>query len=284
MKLKTIFILFNVIVVTTFLVVFLMPLFFLGIEFTTIFWRGNWYLVVLFVLVLAVLNTYFGLNWSLFNALEREDWRQVASVMERRIRDRGRFSDSNIRLLVNAYVVSSQPDRIRDMEQYLRERKPAILRRHALRFGIPHLLSNDGAEIERYFREFRSGELPDRSSDGSRGDTLRRLFGGGAPQDARYWIEWCYAFGLMLQGRVEEGRAILRLIVDTSPRGVVHGVALYLMEPNREEDSDVEERRRAFVDKLPSATWQKTVERERSELHVLVLSKLLLDVEKWLYR
>lgn len=267
MKLKTVFIIFNVIIVITFVLVFLMPLFFLGIDFTIIFWRSNWYLAVLFLTVLAVLNGYFARNWRLFSALERENWEEISTVLEDRVRRRGQINDSNIRLLVNAYVVSSRTDAIRELESHVRRKKPALLRRHVLRFGIPHLLSNNGDEIQQYFGEFRGKEIP------------RSIFRSEPPPDAEYWIEWSYAFGLLLQERMEAAGEILTTVVDTAPVGIVHAISLYLLSSRSDEDGRKEE----FVRRMPRTAWRKTIERERTQLHVLVLGKLLKDVEQWLY-
>ncbi|TVR67396.1 MAG: hypothetical protein EA427_13905 [Spirochaetaceae bacterium] len=279
MKLKTVFVLFNAIVVTTFLLVFLMPVFFLGIEFSTIFWRSNWYLAVLFVLVLLILNSYFAINWPLFSALENENWREIADVLEKRIRTRGRYSESNMRLLLNAYVVSGSTGKIQELEEHLRTRKPDVLEHHALRFGIPHLLSNDGKQIERYFAEFRR---PGGAGDGAV-STRRR-----GKSDKVYWVEWGYAFGLLLQERLDEGRTILQQIVKSAPAGIVRALALYLLAPHSEQektgDSDTEAARRDLVRELPREAWEKQLERERAELHILVLSRLLRDVEEWLYQ
>lgn len=325
MKLKTIFILFNAIVAVTFLVVFLMPLLFLGIEFSMIFWRSNWYLAILFALVLLVLNVYFGLNWELYAALEREDWREIAEILEKRIRKGHRFSESNIRLLINACVVSGKTEKTFELEEFLREKKPGVLERHALRFGIPYLLTNDGARIERFFSEFRrpavvGGRETDREQEEERvrrfdheqeeerargfhrdhrehregqktgrGGRLARWWGRryGSSEDA-YWIEWGYAFGLLLQERVDEGRAVLREIVQSAPAGLVRAVSLYLLSPNkgseRDATSETERWRRELAREMPREVWTKQVERERSELHMLVLSKLLRDVEEWLYK
>lgn len=284
MKLKAVFIIFNAIVVVTFLLVFLMPLFFLGFEFTMVFWRSNWYLAVLFFLVLAILNGYFVINWPLFSALEREDWHGIAGVLEKRVHQRHRYSDQNIRLLVNASVVTGRPEKIVALEKHLREHKPDLVRRHVLRLAIPHLLSNDGDEIARYFQEFRRAG-PGSGATGSRGST-----------EQAFWIEWGYAFGLMLQGQLQEGRATLTRIVDEAPAGIVRAISLYLLVPHSGSDGvvsdgdaadgttpDGEARRAALVAALPRDQWRKKVEREQSELHVLVLGRLLRDVEEWLY-
>jgi membrane protein implicated in regulation of membrane protease activity len=264
-KLKTIFVIFNFLIGLSFLFVFFMPALFLGWDYTRVFWGENWYLAVLFIAVLALLNGYFGANWRLFTALEHEDWNEVATVMERRIYTRHRYTRGNIRLLVNAYVVSSQIPRIGELETHLREHSPRALTRNALLIGIPHLLSNDGGEMVAYYGAFL---------DQVRGEEER-------------WIRWSYAFALMLDRRLDEAKdALLELARGVKP-GIIQGLSVYLLDAyvGRDETvgSQVAELRQNLTTTMSRAQWQKAVERRRSELYVLVLSKLLGDVETWLY-
>ena len=100
-------------------------------------------------MILAVLNGYFGRNWRVFTALEREDWDGVIEVLENRIFRYHRVNSGDVRLLVNAYVVRSRTEGIARLEGELRKHKPAALPKNALLLGIPHLLSNDGNESRR---------------------------------------------------------------------------------------------------------------------------------------
>lgn len=263
MKLKSIFIIFNVLVVLSFLFVFFLPAFFLGWDYTAVFWSDNWYLAVLFLAVLGILNAYFLRNWRLFTALEHEDWDAVISVMEARVRGRGPVRQGNVRLLVNAYVVTNRTEQVGQLEQYLREHAPKVLERTALLFGIPHLLSNDGEQMAAYYREFLES---------------------GSPRD-RDWIRWNYAFALMLQQRLDEARDILVELAEQRKPGLLKALSAYLLDAYQGGDTkEVVERARGVIrDSLSRREWQKQVDDERSELHILVLSKLLRDVEEWLY-
>ncbi|NLJ47390.1 MAG: hypothetical protein GX430_12650, partial [Treponema sp.] len=59
MKFKTIFILFNAVVAFSFLFIFLFPLFILGGEYAVGFWKTNWFLGILFLVILGILNWFF---------------------------------------------------------------------------------------------------------------------------------------------------------------------------------------------------------------------------------
>ncbi len=266
MKLKTIFIIFNVLIGISFLFVFLMPGLFLGWEYAGIFWSENWYLVLLFVGVFAVLNAYFFVNRRLFTALEQEDWDAVISVLEKRVLDRHRFSNGNIRLLVNAYVIRSRNDGIRSVEEAIRQNRPGKLSSFALLLGIPHLLSNDGKEIVEYYGAFID------SVSGHRGD----------------WVQWSYAFGLMLQEQTDAAGKTLESLCANAKDTVVRTLSAYLLEAYAGTDQNV----RRCVDKCRDAVssshsraeWERLVEKQRGELYVLILSKLLRDVTEWLYK
>ncbi len=266
MKLKTIFIIFNILIAISFLVVFLMPAIFLGWEYAGLFWNDNWYLVLLFFAVLFLLNAYFLVNKRLFTALEREDWDAVISVLEDRVFQKKRYNQGTIRLLVNAYVIRSKSDRIRDLENAVREHRPKLLPRYALLFGVPHLLSNNGPEITGYYEPFL--------------DTVSGADGN--------WIRWSYAFGLMLQERSGEARETLEELCRTGKDPIVRALSSYLMEAYAESDDSVraqiDECRASITAKYSIAEWRHLVEKKRGELYVLILSKLLNDVADWLYK
>jgi hypothetical protein len=63
MKFKTIYILFNAVILLSFGFIFLMPLFLLGTDYFALFLSKNWIAGVLFLLTLIIINGYF-LFWK----------------------------------------------------------------------------------------------------------------------------------------------------------------------------------------------------------------------------
>lgn len=266
MKLKVIFIIFNILIVVSFALVFLLPAILLGWDYAGAFWSGNWYLALIFVVVIGGLNGYFVYNFRLFSALEREDWQGVIEVLERRVMRGSRRSNGQIRLLVNAYVVTSRPEGIERLEEFLRQSDRRALVANAVILGIPHLLSNDGARMERYYGEFR----------------------GAVGGEEGQWIEWCYGFALMLQTRVDEARTVLASLAEATRPGVLAGLNAYLLDSLANADESLrglaERERCRIVETVPHARWKGLVERRRSDLYVLILTRLVRDAETWLYR
>ena len=73
MKFKAIFVIFNLIILVSFLFIFLIPFFMLGWDYTQVFWTENWSVALVFVGVmagLAILAVQFGPQRLLCGELE----------------------------------------------------------------------------------------------------------------------------------------------------------------------------------------------------------------------
>lgn len=263
MKFRVIFLLFNVILVLSFLVIYLMPLFIIGWDYTKVFWAANWYLPVVFFVIIAALNVYFALNWRLFSLLEREEWSALVTYLEEQIYTKGRILRQYLRILVNGYLVNSNTDGIERLEAHIREKRSRLMPSMALLFGIPHLLKNQPEEMERYFSEFLSQR---------------------ATRD-RHWIAWDHAFALMLLKRRDDARGELLAVVKRSREPVLRLLSLYLLDAFSDGDvSQVLEAGKAGLKKRFSpALWQRELERAKDNVQVVILAKLVQEATEWLF-
>jgi hypothetical protein len=182
MKFKTIFIVFNIVIVLSFLFIFFLPLALLGVEYSQAFWERNWPLAVVFVVIIGAMNAFFAGNWRLFSLLEKEDWPSLITYLEDRVYTKGRIRGQYIKLLVNTYMVSSNVSGIEKLEAHVGEKKPALLEKNALLFGVPHVLRNDGADMEAYFGRY----LHSRKSESAE------------------WIDWNFSFALLLERKLDD--------------------------------------------------------------------------------
>jgi hypothetical protein len=266
MKMKGIFILLNAVLGVAFLVIFLTPLFLLGGDWFNIFWSRNWPIAIVFVLTLAVVDTYFALNWKLFDALEREDWAGVASFLEDRIFRRKKIIASQVRLLLNTYMVTSNTEGILALEAYLAKTKPGLIPRFSLSFGIPHLLAKDPADPESFFRKLLAAD-----------------HGVADPQ----WIAWNHAFSLLQLKRPDDARAELSELSEAVTEPVLLLLALYLLDVMAKNDAELEAhvtgKREKLRAKYTPATFQKAIEKSSGNTQVVVLSRLLQDAVQWLF-
>ncbi|MFP4429867.1 MAG: hypothetical protein ACLFPV_01305 [Spirochaetaceae bacterium] len=265
MKFKIIFIIFNIVIVASFLFIFFMPAIFLGWEYSRLFWSSNWILGAAFVAVLGGLNAYFLSNWKLFAYLEREEWPRLIDYLEDQVYRKRRFNRQRIRILINAYIVSSRTDAITKLEEFLRTEKPQIIPRFSLALGVPHLLRNDPIDMELYY-----GELKDKKQTN---DPL--------------WVRWSYAFALMLGKKAEPARNELLSIAGDAKDPILRLLTAYLLDAYASQDQDVQnvvvETVRAVTGSYTLAAWRKEVERRRSNIQIVVLSKLIDDATAWAF-
>jgi hypothetical protein len=265
MKFKTIFILFNVVIVFSFLFIFFMPLTVLGWDYAQLFWSRNWILAVLFVAVMVGINAYFFSQWRLFMLLESENWQGLIHYLEERIYDKKRIRPQHVRILINTYVVTSRLDAIEKLEGFLVKHRPDLVSRFALQLGVPYLLKNQADTAERFF----SGLLEN--------PRVKR----------RNWIRWTHAFAVLLQQKQDDAKERLKELVPDVKDPVLLVLALYLLEAFTKSDEEagrlVESNLAELKQKYTQSQWSKEADKRKNEIHVLLLSKLLQEASDWAF-
>jgi hypothetical protein len=271
MKFRTIFILFNVVILFSFLFVFLLPIFLLGPSSSFDFWKGNWYLALLFLLLIAGLNAFFLLNRTTFTLVEREDWGALSAHLVGLMFPKGRFRSSRVRLLVNSYLLLSDIAGIERLEAELAAKRPDILRKNALLFGVTRLLRNRSEEAEAFFATYLDAK----------------------DVESREWLRFDYGFSLVLQKKI--GQALPYLEEGATSRDpVLCLLSAYLMGTlgaSQAADDAAKASVIAVADaarsklrkRFTNTKWNKEVERAKSEVHIVILSKLIDDAGRWLY-
>jgi hypothetical protein len=270
-KFRTIYILFNIIVVISFLFVFLLPFFLLGPGYSLTFWKGNWYLALIFLAVIAALNAFFIVNWKIFVLVEKEDWSALSVHLVDRIFRRKRYSGRHVNLLVNAYLLQSDVEGIDRLEAELAARRPELLRRSAVLFGVTRLLRNRPEDAEAFLKPYL----------------------GAKDAEYRDWLRFDYAFSLSLQRRFTDAAPFLREGC-SSRDAVLALLSAYLLgslaaasAPGESERASLKKQaeatRLSLRKRFPGRRWNREVERAKGEVHIVVLSRLIDDAARWLF-
>lgn len=265
MKMKAIFLLLNAVLGVAFLVIFLTPLLLVGGDWFQVFWSRNWPIAIAFALALGAIDLYFLMNWRLFTALENENWGEVAGFLEERIFRRGWITSARVRLLLNTYLVTSNTQGILALEAYLAEKKPGLIPRFSLPFGIPHLIARDPADAEAWFR----GML-------------------GQPRLAeRDWVSWNHAFSLLQTRQGAEARTVLARLGERVTEPVLLLLTIYLLDALARDDaaleSQVAAKRNLLRGRFTAESLRKAIEKSTANIQVVVLSRLLQDASRWLF-
>ncbi len=264
MRFKTIVIVFNTVIVLSFLFIFFVPLVLLGPDYFALFLSRNWIAGALFVAALAAVNGYFAANARLFGLLEAEDWPALVSYLETEVYRKGHVRAKQVRLLANAYLVTSNAKATKTLEEEVRRRRPGLVPKLAVQFGIRHLLAADSEESERFF----STLVADRRVPG------------------RDWLRWNHAFCLCRRGQRDRARDELQALLPAVREPVLRLLVVYLLGTACGEDREARAAalrgRDELRERYPQPTWKRAVELARSNLEVIVLSKVIEDARSWL--
>jgi hypothetical protein len=265
MKFKTIFILFNAVIVAAFLFIFLLPLTLLGPEYFRMFIQKNWIAAVLFLLTLIIINGYFFYNRKLFHLLEREDWPELIRLLEDSIYRKGRLRRTACRMLLNAYLITANTGPIAALEARVRRDRPALLKPLALLFGLPYLLRNEPEAAESYF-----GPLAAEAGVADRG-----------------WIRWNYAFSLMQQKKYDRARGELLGLLQNRPESVLRLLTLYLLnsyeQAHPEVREPIERGREELARRWSAEQWRHKLENPGGNPQVSLLAPILREAQEWLF-
>jgi tetratricopeptide (TPR) repeat protein len=239
------------------------------------FWKENWYLALFFILLIAGLNSFFLVNRKVFVFVEREDWSGLTAYLVKTMFGAtparpARFRSSRVRLLINAYLLQSDAEGIARLEEALAAQRPDLLRKNALLFGVTRLLTGRNEEAEAFFKKYLDAKDAD-SAD---------------------WLRFDYGFSLIMQKRIRESRPYLEEALSSSD-AVLRAVAAYLLgglcadAETTEEDrasarARAEEERIRLKKRFDERRWRKEVERAKSEVHIVILSKLVDEAGRWL--
>ncbi|QQO08326.1 hypothetical protein [Breznakiella homolactica] len=271
MKFKSIFIIFNIIILIFLVIVFLMPYFVLGPDFAQSFWHSSWPMIAVLLLILIGLNIFYFINKKLFYLLEREDWPALVQYLEGKILRDGHYSSRLVKLLANTYMVLSDPVSVLSLENKLSVAKPSLVEANALIFGVARILNKDSSGAALFFSQHL----------------------GSAGKDESDWIRWYRGFSQLLNQEYGHAADDFVHLVREGREPLVIGLSAYFLSetlkktlPARADECintarDGRERVRKHFSS-PSA-WNKEVSKMQSEIYVAVISKYVSQAGIWLY-
>jgi hypothetical protein len=268
LKFKTIFVFFNILIIVSFVSVLFMPFFMIGWDYVKVFWSENWPLAVVFIAVMAGMNSYFLWNWKLFSLLEAQDWKAVRGYLEERIYKKKKESRQTVRLLINTYIVLADIKALAELSGYLEEKASRYSGFFALELGIPWLIGNDLEAMRAYFER-----------------ALRHPFAR-----KKDWLRWSCAFaglGSPMRERREAAAGDLTLLASGGSEAALRLLAAYLLDNYAEKGDDAwrlgQNVRTALKSSYTRSSWEKATGRFKVSLAGLVLKQLLHEAEAWLF-
>jgi hypothetical protein len=270
LKFKSIFIIFNIIIVFFLLAVCLIPLFMLGPDLVPRFWASGWPLALVLVLALIALNGFYAGRHRLYYLLEREDWPALQEYLEQRVISRGHYTPQMVQLLANTYLVMSDSEGVIRLENKTAIAKPALIESNALVFGAAHILGGDTSGAVNFFsRRLEKGKVKD-------------------PQ----WIRWYYGFSLLLDRQFAKAAVEFKALAAESSDVVITGLSSYFLwdtlrkktEKGQECRTKAQEGRDRVLEAVKTAGgWNREAAKIETEVHAAIIKQYIGKAGAWLF-
>ena len=270
MKFKSIFIIFNIIIVVFLVIVCFLPFFMLGSGFALVFWRSGWPLILILVVALVFLNAFFLSRRRLYRLLEREDWPALADYLESVVIRRGRYASRLVRLLANTYLVMSDSASVINLEARVAAARPALLEANALVFGAARILGGDITGAVKFFAA-----------------RLEKARGRD-----REWIRWYYGFSRLLDRQFEAAAEEFSALALSSSDALVAGLSSYFLDSTLRKNTDRGEECHRIAgegaDRIRkiiknTAGWEKEAAKIATEVHAALLRRHIGEAGIWLF-
>ena len=248
-----------------------LPYYIFGISLSLSFWRMNWPLFLVWVVLFTAFLVFYFTNRTLFFLLEKEDWPALVRYLEGAVIQKGRYSSRLVRLLANSYLVLSDTEAVIKLENKVGIVKPALLDGNALVFGTARILGSDFSGAVRFF-EARIEKVKTGQKD---------------------WARWYYGFALLLERQLEKAAVEFSILARFSGDGVVTALSSYFLSeslsfalPEKEgelREISLEGRERVLKVLPKIEVWKKEILRLSTEIHVAIVSKYIEETSQWLY-
>ncbi len=246
----------------SFAAVFLLPLTVLGYDYAKNFWFSNWYLPVVFIILIAVFNIFFLSNWSVLKHVEDENWASLKPILEDRIYNRGKTNYTNVKLLINSYYLTSDIDALFRLEEHVAEKKPSVYSKTELMFVSGRLLKNDSDATEKYLEE--------------------KISSSSQPN---IWVEFNYCFTLVLQQKFDKAAEFLPSLIERSRDRIVKLCSIYLLflASGIKGKEITDPMRTGFVSETSREKIGNIIRKGKGELHVLFFTRIIDQAVEWAY-
>lgn len=267
MKFKIIFILFNIVVVFSFLIITLMPFLMLGGEYSQEFFKDSWFLFLFFLIAIGSIDTYFLINWKMFFFLENENWDDLISYLELKIYKKKHLYLPLVKILANTYLLKSNMPGIAKLEDFLRKEKPGLLKKMVIPLSVPYFIEGNPDKMEVFFAEFLDQK--------------------GVAKIA--WVKFLYSFSLLLNNKREEASVSFLSLYNDRISPILKLLVIYSLNPFFEIEKD----EKFSCVGLGKKELRSRYKKERMELEfenvndnvlVLVLNKFSKEAVVWLYK
>lgn len=269
MKFKFLVTFFNIVIFFCFFTLFFLPAFILDFSFLKDFWRQSWYLIALFFLVIVGLDIIFFINYPVISKLEAEDWPGLAQVLETDIFSKKKVRVKKVNLLTDALLLLQDFPLILKLEKLIANEDKKLYPQVALGFA------SAGFAFSQHDFVLSVSEKTQKTNTSS-----------------YFWIKLFCLLSLTAQQKNAEGAELIQVVCKNSTDFLILAIMAYLAETlyAKKDFSTKSEllmcaasTKEKVLKKVSASRWKRTLDKTKTTMHGIVLSKILKEVDLWLY-
>ena len=193
----------------------------------------------------------------------KRDWNSLIPLLEKRIYKNNFITYSNVRLLVHAYLLRNSGESLLKLENHVRDKRKNLYRKTFLMFSSGHLLTDKPEELEKYFET----AYRDKSLNGQE------------------WIALKYVLALVILNKYDKALEVLKEAEGKNSSPVLHLCSLYftfLCSPPEERERIIAAKD-DFISINDAVSFESALDKEKGDIHVLFLSKIIEQAKEWAY-
>lgn len=269
MKLKVVFVIFNIVLILLLFTVFFLPLFYADGSFMREFWKANWFFGPIFFVLIIFVNIMFLKNRPMIHYIENEDWSSLASYLELQIFTKKKITYRNSKLLAEALLLLGDFSSMNKLCSFLQESKPKYLSKLAPKFASSKMISGDYQDLF----EFTSS-LPVEKTRVSE------------------WMAFYSALALQMLKDYPKSTVLFNKVSETVKDPLIKSLSTYfavnvLKNYSELTPEEIKEKELLLCSKInkiyTNEDWKEYIESEKQEIHVMILTKIIDDVTSWLF-
>lgn len=275
MKSKLIIIIFNVFILISFSSLFFLPINIIGISSIMEFWRENWYLPLFLLILILMINLFFASNWKILEFVEKGKWNDLIFTLEDKIFKKKKITYTYVSLLTHAYLLKGLTKPIFNLEQQIKKINMPLYNKTFLIFAATRILIGDINTLGEYLKEALNNK-----------EIIEKR-----------WITLFYAFVLISEKKHDNALSTLKtaekiFLTDKDcrkktkhdPVYTILWIYFYALCAADEEKEQALQFKAVFSRELSETEFESIFEREKREIHILLIAPIIIQAKEWLYR
>ncbi len=267
MKIKFLYITFNIVLIASFLLLFFTPRIILTPELYADLAPANNLVMAGLLLVLAVLNVIFFANKKTLECLEDENWKGLSIHLHNKIYTQKHISARNVHLLCDSLMLTGEIPAINELCEFIKTEKPAAYQKNLLRFASIYVLQTKTKEARALLEE------ADRKNA------------------ANDWHQWYHAFTYYLEKDFSKTTNELGKIISTLKNPAVTALAIYLLQQLstvcpadfEKYKTETDKAKNKLLVSYSKKKFHAAAEEEKTQTYCVIVSSLLAQAETAIY-